>query len=123
MILMKTKYRIGFFMAVFLFVSLLGIGYQISYHYVSDKQQAESQELEKETESITTKAIVEKNEGFYLYELHGYVAVYLYDRETIYELTDISIDSLPSDVKNEVEKGKYIQTTKELYGFLENYSS
>lgn len=120
---MKTKYRIGFFMAVFLFVSLLGIGYQISYHYVSDKQQAESKELEEETESITTKAIVEKNEGFYLYELHGYVAVYLYDRETIYELTDISMDSLPSDVKNEVEKGKYIQTAKELYGFLENYSS
>ena len=55
--------------------------------------------------------------------MHGYVAVYLYDRETIYELTDISMDSLPSDVKSEVEKGKYIQTTKELYGFLENYSS
>ena len=28
---MKKKYCIGFFVALFVFVSLLGIGYQVSY--------------------------------------------------------------------------------------------
>ena len=120
---MKMRYRIGFFMALFLFISLLGIGYQLSYQYVADKHQTESQELEKKTESITTKGTAEKNEGFYLCDLHGYVAVYLYDQATIYEFTDISLDSLPSEVQKEIKNGKYIQTENELYGFLENYSS
>ena len=35
---MKKKYCIGFFVAFFVFVSLLGIGYQVSYQYVMDRQ-------------------------------------------------------------------------------------
>ena len=35
---MKKKYCIGFFVALFVFVSLLGIGYQVSYQYVMDRQ-------------------------------------------------------------------------------------
>lgn len=61
MILMKMKYRIGFFVAVFLFISLLGIGYQLSYDYAADRHQAESQELEETTESITTKGTDRKS--------------------------------------------------------------
>ena len=34
---MKKKYCIGFFVALFVFVSLLGIGYQVSYQYVMDR--------------------------------------------------------------------------------------
>ena len=62
-------------------------------------------------------------EGFYLCELQGFVAVYLSDRKTIYEFTEIPVTDLPAEVQQEVAEGKYVATVKELYAFLENYSS
>ena len=50
---MKQKYYIGFFMTVFFIVSLLGIGYQMSYQYVVDRHaaqvKAEQERLREET--------------------------------------------------------------------------
>lgn len=120
---MKMKYCVGFFIGVFLLVSLLGIGYQLSYHYVMDKQDAKAQTKQEETPSITTRGNVSKNEGFYLCELHGYVIVYLSDKKTIYEVTNIPLTHLPEELMEEIKKGKYIETESELYGFLENYTS
>ncbi len=130
---MKQKYYIGFFMTVFFMVSLLGIGYQMSYQYVMDRHAAQvkaEQEQEREQipeapkeELVTTKGTAQKNEGYYLCALQGYVVVYLGDHETIYEMTEIPLDTLPDNVRSEVESGKYVETARELYGFLENYSS
>ena len=130
---MKQKYYIGFFMTVFFMVSLLGIGYQMSYQYVVDRHEAQvkaEQEQEREQipeapkeELVTTKGMAQKNEGYYLCALQGYVVVYLGDHETIYEMTEIQLDTLPDNVRSEVESGKYVETARELYGFLENYSS
>ena len=107
---MKKRYSIGFFAAFFLIISLLAIGYQLSYQYRMDKQYSGGDNSEM-------------REGYYLKELHGYVAVYLSDGETLYELTEISCSSLPKEVQEAVWTGKYVETTRELYGFLENYSS
>lgn len=130
---MKQKYYIGFFMTVFFIVSLLGIGYQMSYQYVVDRHAAQvkaEQEQEREQipeapkeELVTTRGTAQKNEGYYLCALQGYVVVYLGDHETIYEMTEIPLDTLPDNVRSEVESGKYVETARELYGFLENYSS
>ena len=130
---MKQKYYIGFFMTVFFMVSLLGIGYQMSYQYVVDRHEAQvkaEQEQEREQipeapkeELVTTRGTAQKNEGYYLCALQGYVVVYLGDHETIYEMTEIQLDTLPDNVRSEVESGKYVETARELYGFLENYSS
>ena len=130
---MKQKYYIGFFMTVFFMVSLLGIGYQMIYQYVVDRHEAQvkaEQEQEREQipeapkeELVTTKGTAQKNEGYYLCALQGYVVVYLGDHETIYEMTEIQLDTLPDNVRSEVESGKYVETARELYGFLENYSS
>ena len=84
---MKKRYSIGFFAAFFLIISLLAIGYQLSYQYRMDKQEAKSAK-EENTQFISTKGEATKNEGYYLKELHGYVAVYLSDGETLYELTE-----------------------------------
>ena len=65
----------------------------------------------------------QEDEGYYLMELHGFVVVYLSDKETIYEFTEIPVNDLPEEVKQEVAEGKHISTVKELYAFLENYSS
>ena len=130
---MKQKYYIGFFMTGFFMVSLLGIGYQMSYQYVVDRHAAQvkaEQEQEREQipeapkeELVTTRGTAQKNEGYYLCALQGYVVVYLGDHETIYEMTEIPLDTLPDNVRSEVESGKYVETARELYGFLENYSS
>ena len=118
---MKKKYCIGFFVALFVFVSLLGIGYQVSYQYVMDRQKMRQEEEQKR--SVAVKGTAEKNEGYYLAELHGYVVVYLSDQSTIYEFTDIVFDTLPKEVQTNVKQKKYVKTEEELYAFLENYSS
>ncbi len=119
---MKKRYSIGFFVIIFLILFLLEIGYQVNYRYVMDKQDARIAK-EQEQEFISTKGDVLKNEGYYLKELHGYVAVYFQDGTTLYELTEIPFSSLPKEVQEAVRVGKYVKTARELYGFLENYSS
>ena len=56
-------------------------------------------------------------------EVNGYVVVYLSDKKTAYEYTDILYDVLPATIREEIRNGKYMESTEELYGFLENYSS
>ena len=101
---MKKKYCIGFFVVLFVFVSLLGIGYQVSYQYVMDRQMARQQD--KQQRSVAVKGEAEKNEGYYLAELHGYVVVYLSDQSTIYEFTDIPFEELPKEVQTNVKQKK-----------------
>ncbi|WP_346910718.1 hypothetical protein [Faecalicatena orotica] len=122
---MKPRYCIGFFAGVFLLVSAIGIGYQLSYKLALDRQQArvESEIPKQNTESVTTKGEATKNEGYYICELHGYVVVYLYDKKTIFEVTNIPLTDLPEEVQEEIRGAKYMETEEALYGFLENYSS
>ena len=75
------------------------------------------------TESISTEGDAVQEDGYYLCGLHGYVAVYLSDKTTIYELTEIPLTDLPEEIQQEIIKGKYVETAEELYAFLENYSS
>lgn len=46
------------FVALFVFVSLLGIGYQVSYQYVMDRQMARQQD--KQQRSVAVKGEAEK---------------------------------------------------------------
>ena len=124
--LMKSRYIIGFF-AVFLLAGIiLTAGYQFTYDKVMERQAAQAQDEVYGTESIAAEGGAVKNDeddGYYLRELHGFVAVYLSDKETVYEFTEIPVSDLPEEVRQEVAEGKYISTVKELYAFLENYSS
>ena len=45
------------------------------------------------------------------------------DKKTVYEYTDIDINSLPADVAADVISGMEVKDEKTLYDFLENYSS
>ena len=124
---MKTKYVIGLLAAFLLIAALLAAGYQISYRHVMDRQAAATEE-EAATESIAAEGEAVKEEksegdGYWISQLQGYVTVYLSDRTTIYEMTDILLTDLPEEVQQEIAAGKYISTTEELYAFLENYSS
>ncbi len=125
--IMKSRYIIGFF-AVFLLAGIvLTAGYQFTYNRVIERQAAQARDEVYDAESIAAEGGAVKNtqedEGYYLMELHGFVVVYLSDKETIYEFTEIPVNDLPEEVKQEVAEGKHISTVKELYAFLENYSS
>ena len=49
--------------------------------------EARAEEEVPTTESISTEGDAVQEDGYYLCGLHGYVAVYLSDKTTIYELT------------------------------------
>jgi len=63
------------------------------------------------------------NYKYYLINEGGFVTVYYIDKSTVYEYTNIALDSLPSNLQGEISAGKYITDLDELYNFLENYSS
>ena len=126
--IMKSRYIIGFFTVFLILGMLLAAGYQLTYDHGMDRQEARAGDEVSGTESIAAEGEKVKNpdaeeEGFYLCELQGFVCVYLSDRSTIYEFTEIPVTDLPEEVQQEVAEGKYVRTVKELYAFLENYSS
>lgn len=128
---MKNKYGIGFFTVSIIAVLVITCAYQLSYHKA--KERAEEARIEKEEqlrkaeeenqESVTADGDAFKEDCYYLMEVNGYVVVYLSDKKTPYEYTSIPFDELPDRIRQEVRNGKYIESTEELYGFLENYSS
>ena len=122
---MKLKYSIGLFALAILYISILSVGYQLSYRHMTSKaeQKLALAQAEQPLEIITTKGTAIQNEGYYLRELHGYVAVYLSDKTTLYEFTEILMDKLPETLQSEIKSGKFVQTAEELYQFLQNYSS
>lgn len=67
------------------------------------------------------EAIV-KNQ-FYVCKRGDFVVVYYSDLKTIYEYTEIRIDSLPENIRVSVEEGFYVKDAKELYCILEGYTS
>ena len=77
----------------------------------------------EDSSSVTTGNKASKNDCYYLMEVNGYIVVYFSDKKTPYEYTDIHYDELPELLRQEIRNGKYIESTAELYGFLENYSS
>lgn len=124
---MKTKYIVGFFAAILIFGVLLTAGYQISYDRVAERSSPPGNEV-TDIRSITAEGDAaaedtEEDEGYYLCEMQGFVVVYLSDRKTIYEMTEIPLSDLPEEVRQEIAAGKYVSARDELYGFLENYSS
>lgn len=54
---------------------------------------------------------------------NGYVTIYAGDDNVIYDYTDISLEDLPEDIKVNLKKGIIFNGEKELYEFLETYSS
>lgn len=126
--IMKLKYMIGFLSLLLMFTLFLSAGYRITYNNVLEKQKTLEKQV-ADTRSVQADTGLENNdreengEGYYLCELQGFVAVYLKDRTTLYELTEIAVSDLPEEMQSEIASGKYIDSQQELYGFLENYSS
>ena len=74
-------------------------------------------------EAIILRRTYEIIYNYYLVEEDGLVTVYLKDKQTVYEYTNIRLEYLPESLKEQIGKGLFIQDEFELYNFLENYTS
>lgn len=122
---MKNKYGIGFLVCMILIVFAITCAYQLSLKKEKEELRAEikAQEQEREQRTVTAEGQALKEDCYYLKAQNGYVVVYLSDKKTAYEYTDILLSDLPENLQKEINNGKYIENTESLYGFLENYSS
>ena len=123
---MKNKYGIGFLLFLILVVFGITCAYQLSLNKGKREIQAKikaEEQAEKGDFSVAADGQALKEDCYYLKALNGYVVVYLNDKKTVYEYTDILLDGLPETLQKEIKNGKYVETSEELYGFLENYSS
>lgn len=121
------KHRPIYFAAAFLLLLLICTAYNLSYHYITGNPPSAEESADHESETIRSAPANAGNPHpvyqYYLTEKQGCVSIYLDDKETLYENTSIRLSSLPNALKTEIKNGKYIRTEKELYDFLENYSS
>lgn len=118
---MNFKYSVSYFCAIGILSLVLVCVYNYSYHLGYKEYFAEIEEVEGSSINSNSNEII--SGGFYLRQKGDYVIVLLYDNQTIFEETEILVSSLDSNLQKEILGGKYIETTRELYGFLENYSS
>ena len=121
---MKNKYGIGFLLFLILIVFGITCAYQLSLNRGKREIQAEKTAEKQKTQDLSIAADGQalKEDCYYLKSLNGYVVVYLNDKKTVYEYTDIPLDGLPETLQQEIHNGKYVETSAALYGFLENYT-
>ena len=78
----------------------------------------------------TQKVVVRKNyffeedkQHFYLTVQNNVIVVMCEDLRTVYMNTSILLNTLPERIQTEIMLNKYIESEKELYDFLETFSS
>lgn len=136
---MRNKLGIGFFAVMIVALMLVTGAYQLSYQRAKEQMEVKMQAAQEtraegsqkedtssvnpDPASVAADGQALKEDCYYLMEVNGYVVVYLSDKKTPYEYTDIKYDDLPAELRDEIRNGKYVEDAKSLYGFLENYSS
>ena len=124
---MGKKYGIGLFTIALVLMALVTYGYRAEYRYsqelVEEGEKEQTENSISQEKTVSTQGDAQKDELYYLKDLNGYVVVYMNDRTTVYEYTNILISDLPDTYQNEIKNGMIIEGTEKLYGFLENYSS
>ena len=61
--------------------------------------------------------------GYYAKSYNGLIVILNGDEKTVYEYTQISLASLPEDMRPLILEGLYLENDEQLYSFLENYTS
>lgn len=60
---------------------------------------------------------------YYVFVENNYLTIYLEDKTTLYDHTDIKLTTLPDYIQREVVNGLKIESQKALYDFLETYTT
>ena len=93
---------------------------------ITTEQQIVVEETESETETKEYAAVPVSRTldyKFIIVEESDYLTVYFADQVTVYEYTDIRYSDLPDDLRQKIRKGYNMKDEKELFSFLEDYSS
>lgn len=96
------------------------IAVQEKYQTEELASQTQKTEVSADPDSVVNEA---GSQEYDLVEEDGRVSIYLVEGRRLYEDTGITVDSLPEELQLEISHGKRISSEKELYDFLENYSS
>lgn len=66
---------------------------------------------------------VQPSESFYVVAINDLIVVYLEDRQTVYQYTNIRLSQLPEQLQQEIIGVMHVTDEESLYDFLENYTS
>ena len=108
-----------------LWQELMSLGERIAAQE-QEQEERTVQELPERAEASAAPDSVVNDTGsheYYLVEEDGRVTIYRIEGQTLFEYTGITVDSLPEELQGEIAHGKRVSGEKELYDFLENYSS
>jgi len=112
---MNKRYSIGLIIGAILLIALFLIAYTISYNQTLKRQEAQTK---KETQVEQPLELC-----YYISEKDGFVTVFESDMKTVYEYTSISVTDLPKTLQEDVKTGIKVTSLRQVYAFLENYSS
>ena len=108
-----------------LWQELMSLGERIAAQERAQEERTAQEQPERAEASAAPDSVVNDtgSHEYYLVEEDGRVTIYRIEGRTLFEYTGITVDSLPEELQGEIAHGKRVSGEKELYDFLENYSS
>ncbi len=108
-----------------LWQELMSLGERIAAQEQEQEERTVQEQPERAEASAAPDSVVNDtgSHEYYLVEEDGRVTIYRIEGQTLFEYTGITVDSLPEELQGEIAHGKRVSGEKELYDFLENYSS
>ena len=108
-----------------LWKELMSLGERIAAQEREQEERTAQEQPERAEASAAPDSVVNDtgSHEYYLVEEDGRVTIYRIEGQTLFEYTGITVDSLPEELQGEIAHGKRVSGEKELYDFLENYSS
>ena len=108
-----------------LWQELMSLGERIAAQEREQEERTAQEQPERAEASAAPDSVVNDtgSHEYYLVEEDGRVTIYRIEGRTLFEYTGITVDSLPEELQGEIAHGKRVSGAKELYDFLENYSS
>ena len=108
-----------------LWQELMSLGERIAAQEREQEERTVQEQPERAEASVAPDSVVNDtgSHEYYLVEEDGRVTIYRIEGRTLFEYTGITVDSLPEELQGEIAHGKRVSGEKELYDFLENYSS
>ena len=108
-----------------LWQELMSLGESIAAQEQEQEERTVQEQPERAEASAAPDSVVNDtgSHEYYLVEEDGRVTIYRIEGQTLFEYTGITVDSLPEELQGEIAHGKRVSGEKELYDFLENYSS
>ena len=108
-----------------LWQELMSLGERIAAQERAQEERTAQEQPERAEASAAPDSVVNDtgSHEYYLVEEDGRVTIYRIEGRTLFEYTGITVESLPEELQGEIAHGKRVSGEKELYDFLENYSS